>query len=53
MTDDLAVDDCEPAVFFLLHLSECCCDLSELSLSAMLSVQDPLLVVALDRSICP
>jgi hypothetical protein len=27
VTDDLAVDDCEPSVFLLLHLSPCCSDL--------------------------
>lgn len=53
MTDYLAVDDCEPAVFFLLHVSKCCCNFLEVSLGGVVAVQDSLFVIALDRPVCP
>lgn len=53
VADYLAVDDCKPAILLLLHLSKCYCNLLKFSLGPVVAVQDPLFVIALDRSICP
>lgn len=53
MTDYLTVDDCKPAVLFLFHFPERCCNFFELSLGTVIAVENSLLVVTLDCSVCP
>lgn len=53
MTNYLAVDDCEPAVLFLLHVTERCRNFFKFCFGAVVAIQNSLLVIALDCSIRP
>ena len=53
MADDLSVDNSEPAIFLLFHFPPRRSDLFQILLRRISTVESPLFVVALHRSIGP